>query len=327
MILTSHSALEFWLKLRHKFPQVERAALAPPQSYNERKLKQFLFRNYELSPSFELITDKRRDSTLSFKYYRDPDFANIPCVRILDGVLVVTPAYLLAWLAERDPDKFYSLLLVACEFCSSFTRANNYNAEDASSGSGLARCRPLLTRASFVEMVNIARSRRSVNVVKKVASMLVENAYSPAEIALALRLSMDKKHGGFGLPKPVLNISIPLKNKNSTVPIREVRPDLFWPKQKFIFEYDGIRFHSAEEDIQQDSVKRNALFKEDYTVLNVTKKQLFNEVDLGELAESLRKVCGRRKDVHKSLTPDMIFARETLRRVIFDYVVKGKIFD
>ena len=319
MLLTGHTALDFWLNLRHKFPYAASLPPAPPQKPDPSKLKNLLYKFEEFRPPFELVTEKQKpENTPNFRYHYAADFSKIPCVEISKGVLVVTPAYLLAWLAEKRPEDFYSNLLVACEFCSAFTRA----------GGSLDRFQPLLSRASFKKVETHVTTRRAARGIGKIAAALVENAYSPAEIALALRLSLQEKDGGLGLPKPILNSRLPLRRTNPSFGLSELRPDLLWPAQRVIFEYDGTQFHSQEEKIQQDSGKRNILMNEGYEVMNVTKDQLFNEKKFLNLAEFLRKRCGERKAglQKETLSPAKLMAREVLRRVIVDYVVKGRFY-
>ena len=325
MLLSGKTALEFWLKLRHKFPLAENASLISPNNFNDRKIKNFLFRNPELTPSYEFITDRRRNSTSSLTYHYNKRFNTIPCVQIVEGVLVITPVYLLVNLMKGLAEKFFPSLLVACEFSSSFTRGNEFAFSDGGSSDDLLRCKPLLTKTDFTQIERATKTSRDLKFVKNIANYVIENAYSPAEIALALRLSLDRSHGGFGLPKPLLNSALPLKKPNRAMRARQVRPDLLWPKQKVIFEYDGTNYHSAEEHMQQDSGKRNVLISEGFYVMNVTKDQLFNEQKLEHLAEFLRKACRERKASRNYLSPDQLFAREVLRRVIVDYVVKGRI--
>ncbi|MCF0104933.1 MAG: hypothetical protein HUJ51_06100 [Eggerthellaceae bacterium] len=223
---------------------------------------------------------------------------------------------------------FYNSLLLACEFCSSFTRVRARVEIDTNDGFKLERCRPLLSQASFKEIEGSAKNIRATRLVKRIAHSVIENAYSPAEIALALRLTLAEKDGGFGLPRPILNSCLPLKKAGKATLVKELFPDLLWPEQRVIFEYDGSQYHSQEEHIQRDSGKRNVLINEGYEVFNVTKDQLFNEQKLMLLAECLRKRCYARKTsiARKNLSPSKLMAREALRRVVIDYVVKGKFY-
>ena len=98
-----------------------------------------------------------------------------------------------------------------------------------------------------------------------------DNAASPPEIDLALRLSLPRRFGGYGLTPPSLNTVIPLNENARSVARRHyVVGDLCWIPDKLVVEYDSDLEHLNSLQAERDATKRLALNMLGYEVITVT---------------------------------------------------------
>ena len=140
---------------------------------------------------------------------------------------------------------------------------------------------------------------------------ILERSASPMETKLAMLLTLPYKLGGFGLPKPELNVRIvPSKTAEKASSKEFYTCDLFWPDHDIAVEYDSDRFHTGSKQIADDSKKRNALAMMGVTVITVTTQQFLNSIDFEKTARVIANRIGKRL-VYKN--PGFIYAYNDLR--------------
>jgi hypothetical protein len=100
-----------------------------------------------------------------------------------------------------------------------------------------------------------------------------EHSASPMETALALMLTLPCEYGGYGLPRPELNASLPVgayADLWDGGPL--ITPDLLWRDTRLVVEYDSDEEHASRggRKAGDDAVRANVLVAMGYRVLRVT---------------------------------------------------------
>lgn len=130
--------------------------------------------------------------------------------------------------------------------------------------------------------------------VRKVQGWITPNAASPREAALALVLSLPCRLGGYGLPRPSLNVPLRLHERVSGAAASSYYvADLCWPDSRLVVEYDSDAFHLTSDQQYRDAVKRMVLEGMRYRVLTVTRQQLNDPWEMDKVARIVAPVLGR----------------------------------
>lgn len=172
---------------------------------------------------------------------------------------------------------------------------------------------------------------------------VLERSRSPMESVSALMLSMPRRAGGFGLPKPTLNCRVALDswlhggvsdrsaNLRGALPFAESDMVFSYGDIAVHVDYHGKDYHAGESDLHHDSLKANAYAQKRIPYFILTKQQVSNlalfEKFALQLADSLgwkpRRVIAnqaqRRAALHRILlkgisVDDLIAVAESTRR-------------
>lgn len=123
----------------------------------------------------------------------------------------------------------------------------------------------------------------------------IENAASPREAALALTLAIPARCGGFGLPRPALNRTVPIPPHIARWAGKQsYRCDLFWPDASLAIEYDSD-LHAGSKQIAKDAKRRDVLSKLGITTLTVTRVQMNNIEEIRQIAVHIGDLLGTPK--------------------------------
>lgn len=199
---------------------------------------------------------------------------------------------------------------LACEFAGTYRRAEpggrpNY---------GIA---PLMGIASLRDMLAQSDAHFAERRVMRVADAAFEGSASPMETSLALMLTMPLDLGGFGLPKPLLNVPIGVAPEQRLAAGRAVvTPDMLWEGAGVALEYDSAEFHRHSVGRPaQDALRSNLLASLGYVTLRVTPELVRTLSGVELLAEQLASRLGctlqppdeiqslRRRKVFRELFP------------------------
>lgn len=150
---------------------------------------------------------------------------------------------------------------------------------------------PLVTREEIEALVASIPYLYGASRVRRALELGFEGSASPMETALALMLTLPVEMGGFGLPRPSLNVSI---DENGLELVhqwnREAIPDLYWKSKGLILEYESNEFHTkaGTAKLARDATRANGLSAQGYTVLRAMAE---NVLSLGELELLARQVA------------------------------------
>lgn len=162
---------------------------------------------------------------------------------------------------------------------------------------GVLESRQPLTMPDAIKryLVEAGPAHGSVQATRAVEHILA-NAASPAEIALAMRLTLPHRLGGFGLPHPVLNQTIELTESAAQLTRKQWHEvDLFWEEGRLAIEYDSDQVHLDSGAHTDDAIKRLALGEMDLQVISVTRSQLKSPELLSKVAHQAAKRLGVRQ--------------------------------
>lgn len=137
---------------------------------------------------------------------------------------------------------------------------------------------------------------------------VADGSASLMETAVYLMLCLPKRLGGYGLPKPVLNPELTIKNPDGA---KKRYPDLYWSRGSIDVEYNSDSAHSGEWARYRDSKREIELTVADVRVLPLTRAQLMNAEEFDAFAHGLRHMLGIRR---RGYDLGWEFRRDELRR-------------
>ncbi len=185
-------------------------------------------------------------------------------LRLSPQVSIVSPELCFLQMAKALPPA--QLALMAFELCGSY----------AIRGSDLLQRKPLTTPEKLRAFVTVYPGIPGVEKAVWALNHVVANAASPMEAKTVLLLCMPMSAGGYGLPHPELNPTIPLSMPSRALyRVKTYRPDLYWPKIKLDVEYDGDS-HEEETSHAKDTARILALKAEGVEVVVLTYSQVVN---------------------------------------------------
>lgn len=209
-------------------------------------------------------------------------------VSLDDGLVVASPA--LAFLHMAESLSVEELAVVGSTLCGRYRM----------SGEGLMGSRRRLESATrLAAFVGRAAGVRGAQKARRALRFVVDDSASPMETALALLLCLPVSLGGYGLPRPVMNMRIDAAEYGCDmtgslrVP-RFFKGDLCWPEAKLCVEYDSDAHHTGSERIAHDSWRRGELELTGFMVVTVTRRQLYDRAAMDRLVRLLAKRLGLR---------------------------------
>ncbi len=177
------------------------------------------------------------------------------------------------------------LALAGCELCGTYATSPL--------GELLPR-KPLTTTAQLVAFSKAVPGIAGAHRVQGALPHVLDNAASPMEAKVVLLLTLPRVSGGYGLPKPQLNPTIPLGSAAQKIyHVRTCRPDLYWADAHVDVEYDG-EVHEGTDARIKDAARAAALMTEGITVMTLTYPQVIDEDAFNTVAETLAGAVGYR---------------------------------
>lgn len=193
-----------------------------------------------------------------------------------NGVYIASPELCAIHFAERAP--LWQTALLCCELLGRY-------AIDPRDRKLVVRA-PLSSIASLSAYCKQANRTPGVKNASRAARLSVENSYSPMESKLALILSAPGAYGCFGLPKPVMNKEVAVRDGASGGKTTR-KPDLLWEEHGIALEYESSEHHEGEASIDRDSRRRNGLVHQGFIVYTATAAQVFDQASMAALARTI----------------------------------------
>lgn len=229
------------------------------------------------------------------------------------GVLVTSPEFTLLQLAgppypnaatrTRDPAwelddphawahdrRAVDLALLMMEFTGTYRRQPTRY--------GLPR---LTSHNALTRFCGSAGGNRGITLMRRALGLQMDGSFSPMETAIALMLTLPADLGGYGLPKPILNVRLRgTELRHDTSSQREILPDLYWPEREVVLEYDSREHHGEEgpspmngEKLAHDAERANSLVAAGRHVIVVRRRQAMSLTRFDLVARQLAVLLGQ----------------------------------
>lgn len=170
-----------------------------------------------------------------------------------------------------------------------------YSPGDDDGQTGLIRRQALTDIAQLESFIATNPYKHGSRIAAKALSLMQAGSASPMETFLWMRLCLPPRYGGRGFPPALLNYPVLLDKKGQrTTGKNELRCDLYFPQGKVAIEYDSTEFHTAEDRIVSDSVRRGALECLGISVITITRHEYFTYNEFEGKVRQLAKLMGMR---------------------------------
>ncbi len=141
--------------------------------------------------------------------------------------------------------------------------------------------KPQLTKTKLLNYVRAASGLSGRKKALRALNYINNDACSIMEVFLAMFLSLPHALGGLGLKGGIFNYRLSLDDEGINALKKDTCfIDYCFPKEKIAYEYQG-EIHS--NTIDQDSSRIMALTRQKFTVITVTKSQLYDPGKLSQL--------------------------------------------
>ncbi len=351
MLIVGESALEYWQRIRWErfyykeleiipdaggFPGnyfvARRFPLAKPHAYDaiaptDKQLPNYLsLLSVELSKPLHIgvaIRNNRDQSHLKQPHLLTNVALNHAFIRISDRIFMGTPEFVYAQLVP--PLSFIDALRLGYGLCGHYLMIPS----DDGTTTYIQLVEALTSRELLQRFIDHNEGLRGVGKVRSLLRFLCNGSASPMETALVLLLCLPVARGGYGLPFPKLNAPIdPTAHECSGIQQRRFFCDLLWNDANLVVEYDGEESHTGINHIARDSSRRNDLQHLGFTVLTVTRKQLYKHDGLQYLATQIAKHLGihlryQRSGItwenrHAKLIHQLLYQSDRINRLAID---------
>ncbi|MGN0073204.1 MAG: hypothetical protein ACI36W_05350 [Coriobacteriales bacterium] len=230
--------------------------------------------------------EERRNSTKTCSWVHPAAVPRESYIRIAKSLYLAIPE--LATLQAAQSYHELELVVLASMLCSFYV-------ESAEVTGGLEPRRALSTPKSYGAFLASfdpdSPAPLGTNLLKKAMRSVVPNAASPAELQLALLLSLPKNAGGYGFPKPELNTKYGVGGSAS------LRPDLLWSKKHIAIEYQSNANHSSSAQLNRDRQRSNLFQSAGLTLFEASSRHLCGPSAMEEFACMVAAKLGARVDL------------------------------
>ncbi|MDD6785179.1 MAG: DUF559 domain-containing protein [Eggerthellales bacterium] len=289
-VFLSHStAALYWLSATEPPSPSQAVPFRNPESTNEQCLP-LLTGLFPDVCSFEILVDKKSHKTQCItQHVSQTKLPHCSLMSLFKGVAIVSPELCFVQMAT----KLDLVDLVEFGFCLCGTYAYNDFYE-----CGFCE-RPALTSAKALRrFINENPQLHGARKAARALRFVLDGSASPAETASIMAITCANSIGGYGLKDAHVNFRIDLSERNKAIAHRQYYiADICWPKQKVIVEYDSATFHESRKSIDSDSRRRNTLMQAGWTVITLTKQQLYSEIDMEKFVLILSKQLGKRINI------------------------------
>lgn len=200
------------------------------------------------------------------------------------------------------------LVLLGYELCGRYALCNEVE-------KGFVKRPPITTAAKLLLCSQRLTSWRGVGRARLAASCVQDGSESPMESKLAIQQCAPVRLGGFNLRGASLNEEVVIRSRSASGWKTSTRRcDLLWKDKGIAVEYDSSAYHESIPDINRDALRRNQLVQGSYTVITVTKQQVYSAEHMLNLARILAKLLDVRLRIRAC---DFEERRSDLRRSLF----------
>ena len=315
IFLSAHSALEFWrtASTRDGFRPVawDPGQAGSPTTQQLLALRQTMTARLRAPLCLLVGPDATRGPrvALAFRTHGAP-LPEGSYLQVEPGIHVASPEICVVQMAQAlTPGQLAALVT---EMCGTY-----YSLPET--GKLAERPGPLMTLDSLRLLLDRIPRYKGLLGTRAAINLSLERSASPMETVVGLLLSLPCRHGGFGLPKPQLNVPIVLSPQAAAMSEASRHDiDFFWSHHYFGAEYDGRDPHTREHAFDADRRRSNALLAMGITELRLTAEHVRSDAEMEAQARFIARNIGFRMQARRfdlatrrlSLREELLMATE-----------------
>ena len=178
-----------------------------------------------------------------------------------------------------------ALALIAFEFCGTYSI-------NPLSGQLQTVVNQIMTTKSFEtylsQYLNFHSYTKGKKKLQEIVKILADNAASPSEARLYIKLCGDRKFGLFGCKNLEMNKSVKISKEAQRIAGQAIIvPDIINEKKKIAIEYNSSQFHENFEQGQKDQRRRDALVYDGWKVHSIVSQHLYDRATFNLLAKEI----------------------------------------
>lgn len=152
------------------------------------------------------------------------------------------------------------------------------------------RSEPLITKSALENFVLAAKGHNGLPRARMALQYVEDRSCSIMEVFVGLFLSLPNHLGGLGLKGGCFNYIIQLDRQGAAALGQDsCYVDYCFPAKKIAFEYLG---ETHKNTLDFDSARNMTLTRLGFTVITITKSQLYNPLKLSQLLDQAADLCG-----------------------------------
>ncbi len=227
-----------------------------------------------------------------------------------EGFLISTPEFCFLQMAVQL--SLVRLIALGYELCGTYACVEGAPAQ--------RREGRLMSVSQLATFLGRAADVRGSKKARRALRYLLDGSASPMETVLAMMFCLPYHMGGYGLPTPKLNYCVDVPSDHRKLADRSYCVcDLCWPELRLAVEYDSSLYHLDPGRQESDARRRSTLAALDYTVVTVSKGQVFDGGAFNRLAHQLAKLLGKRlRYVDPGFTRKHLALRDELFGVLLE---------
>ena len=208
------------------------------------------------------------------------------------GVFVSSPEFTFLQMASKLPIE--QLIALGCELCGQYVLLPREVTHPGSLDEMPKRLSPLTNTARIETFLKAAGKARGKEKAIRALKYVVDGSRSPMETMVYMLLCLPVMLGGYGLPKPELNATIPLDDEARVIARRgHCEGDLCWPTAQLDIEYHG-EVHVGSAQMKSDVGRELGIEHMGWRVLTITSPQVFDADQFEVVAKEAAAKIGKR---------------------------------
>ncbi len=230
-------------------------------------------------------------------------------------IFVSSPEFVYLQLA-RELDEI-ELARLALELGGSHRLVQNMHYRD--------HCPPLTSAKKLASFIERSTDARGAAKARSALRWVADKSASPQETNMLLALCLPQRQGGYGLPLPELNPTLPVGDRMRPYVEGDVySPDCLWKREqqgktiRITAEYDSDEQHGTPEDAERTRIRRNAFKTMGYLVTSVNRIQMRSAASFQFPARQIARDLGLRRP--KLSYPQLSPKDDLLRRLSHETV-------
>lgn len=207
------------------------------------------------------------------------------------GVYISSPEFVFLQMALKLPIE--QLIALGCELCGQYVLLPENVTHPTTLDEMPKRLSPLTNVRKIAAFLKATGEAKGKEKAVRALKYVVDGSRSPMETMAYMLLCLPVMMGGYGLPKPELNATIPLDDEAKTIARRShCEGDLCWADARLDIEYHG-EVHVGAAQMKSDVGRELGIEHMGWRVITITSPQVFDadqfEVVAKEAAARMRK--------------------------------------